>query len=249
VLDKSNPRARLSIVSGLFCLAILVGMLVSHAWPLWTGEFIYVRVPYPVDPRAPFRGDYVILGYEFDNFSLLPPGVEPRSGEPGAMVEESAQPDDEARRQPVSLELPAVGEWWKETTQHGGDVFSWPAQKMRGTVLCLQFEAVTGAHPAVPVVHEPISVSDQIVEGKVNLCGHVRWFGRTRDSDDAVKIAELRMHFGLDAFYVQEGTGKPIERALRERRPVFAKVAVTSAGRGRLSDLIIDGEPVLHKAR
>src|SRR5688500_14793695 len=49
------------VVAGAICLAILGGMIVGHAWPLWTGRTVIMRVT-PVDPRDPFRGEYVRLG-------------------------------------------------------------------------------------------------------------------------------------------------------------------------------------------
>ena len=54
-------------------LLILVGMIALRAFPLVTGETVLVRVV-PVDPRDLFRGDYVILSYDF---SRVPPqGIE-----------------------------------------------------------------------------------------------------------------------------------------------------------------------------
>jgi uncharacterized membrane-anchored protein len=45
-------------------LVILVGMIALRAIPLITGQTVLVRVQ-PVDPRDLFRGDYVILSYDF----------------------------------------------------------------------------------------------------------------------------------------------------------------------------------------
>ncbi len=45
-------------------LAILLGMIALRAAPLVTGQTVLVRVA-PVDPRDLFRGDYVILSYDF----------------------------------------------------------------------------------------------------------------------------------------------------------------------------------------
>lgn len=47
-----------------FQIAVLVGMVVNAAMPLWTGAEIRVRTV-PVDPRSIFRGNYARLGYEF----------------------------------------------------------------------------------------------------------------------------------------------------------------------------------------
>src|SRR3954465_2772482 len=45
-------------------LVILVAMIAVRALPLLTGQTVLVRVQ-PVDPRDLFRGDYVILSYDF----------------------------------------------------------------------------------------------------------------------------------------------------------------------------------------
>src|SRR5215210_1183022 len=45
-------------------IMILLGMIALRAIPLVTGQTVLVRVE-PVDPRDLFRGDYVILSYEF----------------------------------------------------------------------------------------------------------------------------------------------------------------------------------------
>lgn len=66
---KARERTGLFIAVGVQ-VAVLVSMGVTHAMPLLFGETVLVRVV-PVDPRDFFRGDYVILGYEF---SQMPPG-------------------------------------------------------------------------------------------------------------------------------------------------------------------------------
>src|SRR3954468_8617534 len=60
-------------------LAILVGMIAVDGLPLVLGERIKLKVA-PVDPRDFFRGDYVVLSYEFSRiepatFSGSPSGA------------------------------------------------------------------------------------------------------------------------------------------------------------------------------
>jgi uncharacterized membrane-anchored protein len=43
---------------------LLVGMVAANAAPLVFGETVRLKVV-PVDPRDLFRGDYVVLGYDF----------------------------------------------------------------------------------------------------------------------------------------------------------------------------------------
>src|SRR5262245_60395694 len=49
-----------TLIAGVICLTILSGMLVLHAWPLWTGQPALLPVT-PIDPRDLFRGEYVAL--------------------------------------------------------------------------------------------------------------------------------------------------------------------------------------------
>ena len=49
-----------ALLAGATCLLILSGMIVGHAWPLWTGRVVTMKVV-PVDPRDLFRGEYVRL--------------------------------------------------------------------------------------------------------------------------------------------------------------------------------------------
>lgn len=60
---KSRERLVLLLAVG-FQMAVLLTMIALRTAPLLTGGTILVRVA-PLDPRDFFRGDYVVLGYEF----------------------------------------------------------------------------------------------------------------------------------------------------------------------------------------
>lgn len=77
LLDWLQRNARAVLIAGVALqLAVLVAMIVMPTNTLLTGEKVLLRVV-PVDPRDLFRGDYVILGYEF---STIPPDVLPGLG-------------------------------------------------------------------------------------------------------------------------------------------------------------------------
>jgi uncharacterized membrane-anchored protein len=61
-------------------VAVLTGMVVKAAMPLWTGQEIEVRTV-PVDPRSLFRGNYARLGYHFDTVSKADLSGPMRAGE------------------------------------------------------------------------------------------------------------------------------------------------------------------------
>src|ERR687893_556204 len=60
---KARER-KILLVTATAQLVILIGMIALRAIPLITGQTVLVRVA-PVDPRDLFRGDYVILSYDF----------------------------------------------------------------------------------------------------------------------------------------------------------------------------------------
>lgn len=69
---KGHER-RVLVAAAAFQVLFLVAMIGLRVTPLLAGDTIFVRVV-PVDPRDLFRGDYVVLGYDF---SRVPPtGIE-----------------------------------------------------------------------------------------------------------------------------------------------------------------------------
>ena len=92
-----------------FQLAVLAGMVVNAALPLWTGTEIRVRTV-PVDPRSIFRGNYARLGYDFGTLpeDALPGGDDLRLGE---VVYVSLEPGEDEVHEfaGASFDEPAAG--------------------------------------------------------------------------------------------------------------------------------------------
>ncbi|HQU73283.1 MAG TPA: GDYXXLXY domain-containing protein [Calditrichia bacterium] len=63
------PRKTLLIAFIVFQLLILSGMIVKAMLPLVTGSPMRLRVE-PLDPRDPFRGNYVHFTYAFNSLDL-----------------------------------------------------------------------------------------------------------------------------------------------------------------------------------
>ena len=70
----------------------------------------------------------------------------------------------------------------------------------------------------------------------MNLRGRV-----TRQQADS---GVLTIDYGLDSYFMQEGTAKPVEDAMRERKRVQMEIAVAVSGHARIRRLLIDGRPV-----
>ena len=172
---KARER-KILLVTAAAQLLILVGMIALRAVPLMTGQTVLVRVV-PVDPRDLFRGDYVILSYDF---SRVPPG-----GVEG--LSETAR-RKRSLREGRTVYVPLVPD-------------SVPGH--------LRAEKVTVIKPA----------TGPFLKGQMSGHGSLK--------------------FGIEAYYVQEGTGRRYEQAIRDRK-LTAELAVTSGGQAALKNLRID---------
>ena len=158
-------------------LVILVGMIGLRAVPLVTGQTVLVRVQ-PVDPRDLFRGDYVILSYDF------------------------------GRVQPEDIEGLSDAEHSKSMKKLEG----------RAVYVPLVPDSVPGHwRAAKATVIKP--------EQGLFLKGQMERYGSLK--------------FGIESYYVQEGTGLVYEQAIRDRK-LSAELAVTSSGQAALKGLRID---------
>ncbi len=175
---------------GLVCIGVLIGMLLRHAWPVWFGKVIYLKVR-PVDPRDMFRGDYVVLSYDIDRFTLL--------------------------------DMPAAGNRPKSDPRF-----------LAGKVFYLQLKSGPSSVPGVPVQYQAVGVSDTLQPNVINLKGRVR-----------DRSFRGNLDYGIDALFLQEHKGREVEEFIRTGKDVFAEITVSSAGRARVKNLIINGKKVL----
>ena len=106
----------------LLQFVILLGMTVRHAAPLVFGNTLLLRVV-PVDPRDLFRGDYVILSYDFsrrggDVEGLSGQSYHNRRDWQGQTVYVSLVPEDDGvhwRTDKISINRPATGTYLQGT--------------------------------------------------------------------------------------------------------------------------------------
>ncbi|MCC7145395.1 MAG: GDYXXLXY domain-containing protein [Phycisphaeraceae bacterium] len=273
-------KAFMAFAGGVICLAILAVMLVIYAWPLWYGQEINIRVVRPVDPRDLFRGDYVILDYQMSRLLIEDPKEvaqtaaskpvaeeSPTEGTPAAALP-SAGTDESAATQeaeatttptrpwrwqpPPAVKVKVVGEWLPAPEEKKQD-YSYDhhgIDALRDRTLYVQLEEKACQVEGVDKEYVAVSVSDEPVEGAVNLKGLVRRGERGHWGEDGWvedKAVVLTMHYGIDALYVKEGSGLDIESRLRAGRDVYAVIAVSASGTARLKDLIVEGKRVLAK--
>jgi uncharacterized membrane-anchored protein len=172
---KARER-RVLVITAAAQLLILLAMIGLRALLLLTGQTVLVRVV-PVDPRDLFRGDYVILSYDF---SRVPP--QEIEGLPKTWRGKPSQWEDR------TIYVPLVQD---------ADRVHWKAAK------------VTALKPA----------AGPFLKGQIGRYGSLR--------------------FGIESYFVQEGTGRRYEQAIRDRK-LSAELAVTSSGQATLRALRID---------
>jgi uncharacterized membrane-anchored protein len=172
---KARER-KVLLVTVVAQLVILVGMIALRAAPLISGQTVLVRVQ-PVDPRDLFRGDYVILSYDF-------------SRTPGEGIEGLSESEH--------------GSWKK---LEGRPVYVTLVPDSNGTHY--RAEKVTVVKPAHGLF----------------LKGQMERYGS--------------MKFGIESYFVQEGTGRAYEQAIRDRK-LSAELAVASDGQAALRGLRIE---------
>ena len=191
-------------IAGAICLSILSGVLVVHAWPLWTGQAALLPVT-PVDPRDMFRGEYVRLNTPATRLAVRSESTAPAG----------------------TVAVTPVGSWWAELPT---DEYS-RHQSLRGRVVFVQLEPRGDAGES-----RPVSISSEPLAGRLNLRGRITWY----EADGE----RLNVDYGLDSFFMQEGTARPVEDALRQRRHVQMQIAIASSGHARIRRLVVDGVAV-----
>jgi len=182
------------LIAGALCLAILGGMMVAHAWPLWTGTDVRMRATLAPSGDS-FRGDHIRFDTPATWLTLASGDVTA----PG--------------------EVRPVGRWWTSAPEG--------RERARGAVIYVQLEP----RPSGEV--EPVTVSRDPVEGQLNLRGRIR---------HAEAWPQLRVDYGIDVFYVEEGTAERMAAAVRDGGQLQVEIAIAASGRARIRRLNLRSE-------
>jgi hypothetical protein len=204
-----------ALVAGTLCLAVLAGMLVMHAWPLWTGRTLYLRVE-SADADDALMTGLVTLRYAFDVVCVAP----------GACEEPESRFDNRPPR--PALDLPAHGEWAGALAAvEGRDRRRWNDRP-----LYLQVGLTPTGLEIPATVATPLSVTDQPEPDVIFLRGRLR---------QAFVYPRVTLDLGLDAIYLTRGATPEVEAAMKAGTPIFAEIAVASHGQARVKALVVNG--------
>lgn len=208
--------ARILIVAALQ-IAALVAMIGDRMNLLASGHEVVLPVV-PIDPSDLFRGDYVTLSYDISQIQSWQFTNDGAFFE-GDTIYVAAQPSAD----PKKWEVVSISRDKPASVQA-------PAVLLRGTVISAYRQDITSteawADEGKPDFNPPTS------EKPKHLCPG--------------GCPVLQVQYGIESFFVQQGTGRPIEEQ-RNDGIVSVKVAVDDDGRAAIKSLLVDGKPVLEE--
>ena len=160
------------VIVAILQFGILGAMIGNEMVPHVSGTTIRVTTV-PVDPRDLFRGDYVILRYEFSNSNSIPGYDAPHNINVKTVYVSMQQDGTLWKAVGISQAKPKEGVFLRGTVKHG------------------------------------------------------------------------RIEYGIESYYVQEGKGKPIENAMRNRedsQSVIVELVVAPNGKASIKEVHVQGE-------
>ncbi len=234
----------------LLQVALLVGIIAYRQYWVATGEKILLRTA-PVDPRDLFRGDYVSLRYEISELRLDKLNVEEEFilGDKIYVVLEKAM-DGTFQASSVTKRLP------REKKFIQGQI-----RQVLGSAKCeISLEDDLGnIHPI-----ESSSCSGIRKGDRVTFCfdqeGRLRTFFKEDQKDrdcrslksltgvinqdiKFTRFKELRVEYGIESYFVEEGKGRAIESS-RNARDLCVEVSLRKDGKGIITGLFMGGKLV-----
>ncbi len=98
-----------------------------------------------------------------------------------------------------------------------------------------------GAESAWTPVAVATSYPKDVATGEAVLKGRVQYLWDEASNEASNADANLAVRFGIESYFVPEGSGKPIEEAVRDKK-IQAIVVVGSDGTAALKGLVIGGQ-------
>jgi len=93
---------------------------------------------------------------------------------------------------------------------------------------------------------QPVSVSSQrpegdavVIRGRVDRVSKQRWNRETRKMEE---VSELRVNYGIENYFVPEGTGRALERPAQGEK-VSIEVAIDACGNAGIKAVLVNGQP------
>jgi uncharacterized membrane-anchored protein len=229
---------------------LLAGMIAYREHWVASGERILLRTA-PVDPTDIFRGDYVSLDYEISTLDLDDLGVKEHfnlnekiyvllekrdDGTFAASSVSKTVPSAKPFIQGRTLTETTSSRWEVTVRENSGDIRTFGPRWFSGTN---KGDLVTFCIDESNNVRNYFKI-DQKYNQKCSSGNSVS--GVVEDIKET-KFRQLRVKYGIESYFVEEGAGRAIETA-RNARKVTVEVSLRKDGKGIITALFLDGVEV-----
>ena len=117
-----------------------------------------------------------------------------------------------------------------------------PLSLLQGEFVVLDYE-IANIADKIPNSRQGDTIYIQLLEDADGVWRGIAYTPNKPDADRVFIKGTVtrpgRLEFGIDTYFIPEGTGRIIERA----RDVKVRVAISSGGTGVIEELLVDGEP------
>ncbi len=229
--------------------ALLVGIIAYRHYWVATGERILLKTA-PVDPRDLFRGDYIDLSYDISQLDLDALGAQERfkPNERVYVLLEKA-PDGTFGAQSISRDLPAGKQFIQGRVVYEMQSSRWEVviKDDSGTSRQLQPRWFSGMKKGERV-HFCLDAGDNVLnffkeEAEYKPKCEGKSIGGTVEEIKEIKYRALRVNYGIESYFVEEGKGRAIESS-RNARALRVEVSLRKDGKGIITGLFADGKLV-----
>lgn len=236
------------IIIVLLQILLLTGIIAYRQYWVSTGEKILLRTE-PVDPRDIFRGDYVVLTYEISNLDLTALGSNEKfSNKERIYVVLDKDTDGTFRPASVSRTVPAGRKFIQGRAGYEQQTSRWEVQLQDDSGVSETFVprwfsgmnkgdrvifCVTENNAVIRFYREDASYKPKCDPGKT-VSGLITDIKET-------KTRQLRVDYGIESYFVEEGKGRAIEAA-RNARNLRVEVSLRKDGKGIITGLFLDNK-------
>jgi len=236
----------------IICLQalLLCGIIAYRQYWIATGNKVVLKTT-PIDPRDLFRGDYVNLTYEITNLN-----VDSQSQKPDFLpsqpiyVDLGTAADGTSFAAAIGREQPTSGrfiqgrvryehlesKWDVKYRDDSGAAREFQPQWFQGMkkgdriAICLDEQgAVLNYNKEDAPYRQPCMQNTRPVHGIV-------------EEVTETKTKKVNVEYGIESYFVEEGTGIQIEQGRNVRGPVKVEVSLRKDGKGIISKLMLDGQ-------
>jgi len=238
-------RTRFMIIV-LLQILVLTGMIAYRQYWVSTEERVLLRTV-PVDPRDIFRGDYVNLNYEISNLDLdsllFSEKIRPNDT---VFILLKKEPDNTYSAASLSMTMPSSWPFIRGRAGYESTASRWEvkARDEAGDLHLLSprwFSGITTGDRVLFCIDLRSNVLSffKTAEGHEQKCNTGTPLLAVVEEQAETRFRQLRVEYGIESYFVEEGKGREIETA-RNARDLKVEVSLRRDGKGIIRGLLMD---------